>query len=126
MTTKENFNFSFDESACGGCGGACCTGESGFIWINEAEISALASLLKISKNELKERYLYRLDGRYSIAEKPYNDGAACVFFDEINKNCSIYAARPQQCKSFPFWDRYKGLDADLNELCAECNGVKKL
>ena len=55
MTTKENFNFIFDESACGGCGGACCTGESGFIWINEAEISALASLLNISKDELKER-----------------------------------------------------------------------
>ena len=54
MTTKENFNFIFDESACGGCGGACCTGESGFIWINEAEITALASLLKISKNEPKK------------------------------------------------------------------------
>ena len=79
MITKENFNFSFDESAGSGCGGACCTGKSGFIWINQAEITALASLLHISKDELKERYLYRLDGRYSIAEKPYNDGAACVF-----------------------------------------------
>lgn len=126
MTTKENFNFSFDESACASCGGACCVGESGFIWINEAEMSELAALLQISKTELKERYLYRKDGRYSIAEKPYDGGAACVFFDEINKNCSVYPARPKQCRSYPFWDRYKGSCADLSELCAECAGVKKL
>lgn len=126
MIKKENFNFIFDENACNSCGAKCCTGESGFIWINEAEIAALANLLKISKTELKERYLYRIDGRFSVIEKPFNGGFACVFFDEVNKNCSVYAARPKQCRTFPFWDRYKGLDADLKALCEECEGVRIL
>lgn len=123
MIFKAGFDFCFDESACAACGGACCVGESGFIWINESEIKELAKLLKISTAELKEQYLFRLDGRYSIKEKEYENGVACVFFDEINKNCGIYSARPAQCRSFPFWSRYAG--GDISELCAECKGVKK-
>lgn len=131
MIFKDGFDFCFDESACATCGGACCTGESGFIWINESEIKELSKLLKISIAELKEQYLFRLDGRYSIKEKEYKNGVACVFFDEINKNCGIYSARPAQCRSFPFWTRYTSgnlggnLEGNLAELFAHCSGVKK-
>lgn len=121
MLTKENYPFSFDERACESCGGRCCTGQSGYIWINDDEILALSRLLGLNKFELISTYLYKKDGRFSIKEKPYDDGVACVFFDEILKNCSIYEARPRQCRTFPFW-RY--FITNAGELVAECPGIK--
>ena len=44
------------------------------------------------------------------------------FFDEIKKNCSVYEARPNQCKSFPFWDYFKD---NYEELEKECIGVMR-
>ena len=48
------FGFSFDASACERCGGKCCTGESGYIWIDESEIAALAAKFKISPARIKK------------------------------------------------------------------------
>ena len=76
------FSFSFDASACERCGGKCCTGESGYIWIDESEIVALAAKFEISPAELKRTYLDKIGARFSVKEKPFEGGLACVFFDE--------------------------------------------
>lgn len=76
------FGFSFDASACERCGGKCCTGESGYIWIDESEIAALAVKFKILPARLKEIYLQKIGAKFSVKEKPFEDGLACVFFDE--------------------------------------------
>lgn len=123
MLAKKGFCYEFDPSFCEECGGKCCTGESGYIWINEDEQDALAARLKVSLAELRARFLVQVGARFSIREKLYGDGLACVFFDEQNKNCSIYEHRPAQCASFPFWDYFK---KNLKELEKECIGVKFL
>lgn len=96
------FGFSFDASACERCGGKCCTGESGYIWIDESEIAALAVKFKISPARLKEIYLQKIGAKFGVKEKPFEGGLACVFFDEAQRNCGIYELRPKQCRSFPF------------------------
>ena len=120
MLANPNYPYTFDENACAKCGGKCCTGESGYIWINDAEINALARHLGLSKERLINALMVKINGRYSIVEKSHKNGYACVFFDEVNKNCSIYEARPSQCKSFPFWQYFLGRE---DELKAECVGV---
>ena len=117
----QGFNYGFDASFCQSCGGKCCTGESGYIWINEEEISKFCTAFHMSKDEFEKQFLIRVGLRCSIKEKPYEDGFACVFFDEKNKNCSVYKLRPQQCRTFPFWNYFK---KNLKELKAECIGVK--
>lgn len=116
----DGFSYEFDSSKCDSCGGKCCTGESGYIWINDSEMKALADFLSISKDELISKYLIKVKYKYSIKESEYQNGYACVFFDRANKNCSIYHCRPSQCKSFPFWDYFKN---NLKELKEECIGV---
>ncbi|MBE2983744.1 YkgJ family cysteine cluster protein [Campylobacter sp. RM9344] len=120
---QDGFEWEFDPSFCEECGGKCCTGESGYIWIDEGESRLLAEHLGLNEDEFKEKFLIKVGKKFSIKEKSHEDGYACVFFDEINKNCSIYEFRPSQCRSFPFWDYFR---KNLRELERECIGVKFL
>ena len=108
---------------CQNCGGKCCVGESGYIWINEQEIANLSEFLGFSKEKFKEIFLFKVGQKFSINEKPYNGGFACVFFDEKQKNCGVYEFRPSQCRRFPFWEHFKD---HFDELEQECIAVKHL
>ncbi|CAD7286766.1 hypothetical protein LMG7974_00073 [Campylobacter majalis] len=121
MLKKQDFSYSFDGSKCDECGGKCCVGESGYIWISASEIKKLSEFLGLKTDEFIKKYLFKTQNKYSIKEKEYNGGYACIFFDEQNKNCGVYEYRPSQCRTFPFWDYFK---QNLEELQAECIGVK--
>ncbi|AKT90839.1 putative protein, predicted Fe-S cluster-containing protein [Campylobacter ureolyticus RIGS 9880] len=123
MIKKDGFSYCFDEKKCEICKGKCCTGESGYIWINENEIKDLAKYLNLSLDEFKFKYLEKFGVKYSIKESIYKNGYKCTFFDEKKLNCSIYEHRPKQCRTFPFWEYFK---KNYNELEKECIGVKKL
>ena len=114
---KEGFPYKFDSEACKKCDGNCCIGESGYIWVSPKEIKEIASFLGIDEEIFKERFLIKVGYRYSIKERPYKDGFACIFFDN---GCKIYEVRPKQCRTFPFWDYFK---TRVDELKKECPGV---
>lgn len=117
---KDSFPYAFDASACESCEGRCCTGESGYIYVNKDEIKKIADVLKIDINELRVKYLFKKDYKYSIKELKYNDSYECIFYDRESNGCKIYDARPTQCKTFPFWDYYK---SRVDELKEECPGI---
>ncbi len=120
--THKDYPYSFDTSRCSTCDGNCCIGESGYIWINDGEINALSKYLKITTNELKAKYLFMVNNKYSIKEKLLSkNNYACAFFDVDKKQCSIYKARPSQCRSFPFWEYFK---QNVDELKQECPAIK--
>jgi len=115
------YNFCFDSNACASCGGACCIGESGYIWVNYKEIEAIANYLNMSIEEFAQNYLIRAKNRYSLKEFKVKElGYACIFFDTQNRVCKIYDVRPKQCRTFPFWEQFK---SDTKELIKECPGV---
>jgi len=120
LIKKEGFEFSFNPKACEECGGKCCTGESGYIWLNPLEMDKISRFLNISTEQLKQNFLIKVGYKYSIKEKPFEDGFACIFFDTKNKNCSIYDVRPNQCRTFPFWDYFKN---NISEVKKECPGI---
>jgi Fe-S-cluster containining protein len=73
-------------------------------------------------DEVSIKYLKKVNHRYSIREKKLGEGDyACIFFDEKNNGCSIYEARPNQCKTFPFWEQFK---CNKTEAKQECPGVR--
>lgn len=117
------FDYIFDGSCCEKCGGKCCTGESGYIWINNDEITLLCEKLNMDFDEFKYNYLIKVGFKFSLKEKNYYNGKACIFFNEENLNCGIYDFRPKQCRTFPFWEHFKN---HFDELEKECIGVKKL
>jgi len=121
LVTKDGYNYKFNPLACGSCGGACCTGESGYIWVKYQEIEKIAQFLELTIEEFATIYLKKVKHRYSIIEKKLDiDNYACIFFDNSIKQCTIYPVRPSQCRSFPFWEIFK---SDIEEVKKECPGV---
>lgn len=124
LIKKDGFDFAFDPSGCDSCAGNCCIGESGFIWITLSEIKFLAKHLDISEEVLRVKYLEKKGYKYSIKEvKLSEDNYACTFFNLEKKQCSIYEARPVQCRTFPFWEYFK---ENIEEVYKECPAIKNI
>ena len=121
MIRKDGFKYSFDENKCSSCGGKCCIGESGYIFVSIMEIENIAKYLQIDIDEFIKQYTRKIGSRFSLVEKPHISGRACIFFNDNNKKCDIYELRPSNCRSFPFWDIFKN-----NPKCVarECIGVR--
>ncbi|HEX5329396.1 YkgJ family cysteine cluster protein [Sulfuricurvum sp.] len=118
--TQDGFSYAFDPSACASCGGNCCTGESGSIFVSVTEIAAIAELLEMEEGEFRRTYLRKEGFRFSLKERLVEGSYDCAFFDRSLKGCSIYAARPLQCRTFPFWDYFRHR---IDELKLECPGI---
>jgi len=102
--------------SCTQCGD-CCTGAPGHVWVTKAEIAALAAQVGLSIESFGARYLRRVGNRHSLVERENGD---CVFYD---RGCTVYSARPTQCRTFPFWsENLKTRDA-WQEVAGECPGV---
>lgn len=84
--------------ACTECG-KCCTGEPGYVWITHKEIEEMAEFLKISVPEFVQMYTRQVDGDLALKEFPRSYD--CIFLRD--GKCSVYGARPTQCRTFPFW-----------------------
>lgn len=80
--------------------GKCCTGEPGFVWVNDEEIDKLAKFRGDVRHEFVAMYTNKARGKVTLREKA--DGA-CVFYDE-RRGCTVYSVRPRQCRTWPFWE----------------------
>lgn len=117
---QEGYPYVFDADACATCGGRCCTGESGNIFVKGDEIVAIAEVLKMDVDTFVATYLEKRGYKYSIRERVVGMSHDCIFFNRVQGGCEIYTARPLQCRTFPFWDYYK---TRVDELKRECPGI---
>jgi len=63
--------------ACTECG-KCCTGEPGYVWINQEEAEKMAEVLNISLKEFMQNYTRLVNGELSLKEYPRTYD--CIFF----------------------------------------------
>ena len=120
LIRHEGFPYIFDADACTACGGRCCTGESGNIFVKRDEILAIAALLQLDVDRFVAEYLEKRGYKYSIKERVVGLSHDCIFFNREAGGCDVYEARPLQCRTFPFWDYYR---QRVPELKRECPGV---
>ncbi len=99
--------------------GDCCTGSPGYVWVNQEEIDALAALVGESVAEFERKYVRRIGVRRSLIEFPNGD---CVFFDGAARKCTVYGARPRQCRTWPFWQSNLRTEKDWQHTCEVCPG----
>ncbi len=101
--------------------GACCSGRMGpgAVWVGREEMERLAEHLSLPFDELKRRYVRRLEGRHSLKELPNYD---CIFF-RPEEGCSVYQARPGQCRTYPFWGRVMASRATWAIETDKCPGI---
>ncbi|MEM7582698.1 MAG: YkgJ family cysteine cluster protein [Acidobacteriota bacterium] len=101
--------------------GRCCSGRMGpgAVWVNRREISQLAEHLEIPIVEFKRRFVRRLQGRFSLRERSNYD---CIFYRE-GTGCSVYEARPGQCRTYPFWPRIMATETTWQIEAEHCPGI---
>ncbi len=103
---------------CTGCG-ACCTGEPGFVYVNDAEIAALAERCGMPVAEFEANFVRPIGHGKSLVERPNGD---CVFFDPVTKGCRVYDLRPRQCRTWPFWNSNLVDESAWEDTCRGCPG----
>ncbi len=111
--------------SCTQCGN-CCSGPPGFVWFNEDEATQMAINLGITRELFLDTYARKLRGRWSLIEVRKGDIFDCVFLrrDPQGKaQCSIYQARPQQCKTWPFWPELLTGPKAWKEASRRCPGM---
>ena len=103
--------------------GDCCTGAPGYVWVNKEEIAALAATIgEENIDHFEDQYIRRSGIRKSLREFPNGD---CVFFDGEARKCTVYRARPRQCRTWPFWDSNLKSPKTWQETCEVCPGSGK-
>jgi len=89
---------------CTGCGRCCAGPAEGYVWVTAAQAAAIADLLGMDERAFRERFVRKLGKRLSLIEDPKTRD--CVFLEPAQdgaRRCRIYAARPPQCRTWPFW-----------------------
>jgi hypothetical protein len=82
--------------------GECCTarGEYAHVYLNADEARALADELGLGLAEFRRRYTF--SDEYGWTQLLFQS-EACVFLEPGTNRCTVYGARPTQCRTFPFW-----------------------
>lgn len=65
------------------------------------------------------RYTKQIGQRISLLEDSKNFD--CVFFKD--RKCSVYTARPGQCRSYPFWPAVLSSEEAWNHEAKYCEGI---
>jgi len=111
---------SFNCTQCGDC----CTGAPGYVWVTKDEIATLAAATgEETTEEFERKYVVQVGSRKSLKELPQAN-YDCVFLDPETRGCMVYEARPQQCRTWPFWSsnlQSKKAWASTCEVCPGCD-----
>ncbi|MBN2617671.1 MAG: YkgJ family cysteine cluster protein [Spirochaetales bacterium] len=85
---------------CQRCSG-CCRHEAGYVFLSQVDIDRMADHLGMQPAKFIKKHcrVINISGfkRLSLNEKANFD---CAFWDN---GCTVYEARPLQCRSYPFW-----------------------
>tara|TARA_B100001123_G_C15301688_1_gene1021251 strand:- start:2232 stop:2591 length:360 start_codon:yes stop_codon:yes gene_type:complete len=85
------------------------------------DIKRFAKYFKISIDNFIKKYCSNQDGYYHLIEK--NKNGNCIFLK--NKQCTVYKARPVQCRTWPFWKENLNAKRWNNEIINFCPGIGK-
>jgi len=94
------------------CCGNCCTGPSGYVWVSDEEVARLAEHERMDEAAFRRQFVRKIGGRLSLRETRQPNGEYdCVFLKPLpgdrpekrKRGCGVYAARPLQCRTWPFW-----------------------
>ncbi len=106
--------------------GACCAGpDEGCIWVTKAEIELIAKYLDEPVEQLWGKYLKHIGRRATIIEELISRD--CIFLTGADgqRSCSIYAVRPNQCRTWPFWPDNLTTPNDWNRAAMKCPGINR-
>jgi Fe-S-cluster containining protein len=92
------------------------------VFLSRQDLDRLADHFGLSDAEVRARYCRVEDaggvGRLTLRERANYD---CVFWEA--GGCTVYAARPLQCRSFPFWPAQVADEESWRAAARDCPGI---
>jgi len=101
MTTKDRFD-------CSTCPGYCCSHPR--IAVSDFDIARLAKHFDLSVAQARDKFTYPYvtkdaDEVILRHKKDHVYKTICRFFDTDERRCTIYAARPNVCRKYPYGNK---------------------
>ena len=116
--------------ACTRCS-SCCRHESGYVFLSRKDLASLVLFFKTGQKAFIEtfcRWIPSLDDTEQLSLKEKSD-FDCIFWsasaNDSNGGCSVYEARPLQCRAFPFWASIVYDKNSWKATARECPGMGK-
>jgi Fe-S-cluster containining protein len=79
----------------------CCRHDPGYVFLSKKDLDRMLAYFNLEAEAFVKKYCRWVDQGeekvLSLVEKANFD---CIFWDE---GCTIYQARPDQCRTYPFW-----------------------
>ena len=108
----------------------CCRYESGYVFLSLEDTSRLEAALNIDHQDLIKTYCrwipsYKGTKKLSLKETSKYD---CIFWSgdaAEGGGCSVYQARPLQCRAFPFWQSIMLSPAAWKTASKDCPGINR-
>jgi Fe-S-cluster containining protein len=101
--------------------GHCCTsrGEYGYVYLTRDDRKRMAEHLEMPLADFYDKHCEVTDGHMHL-KGPDKD---CAFLE--GKRCTVYEARPTQCRTWPFWGENMNAKAWTSDVAKNCAGVGK-
>lgn len=109
---------------CTQCGN-CCGGAPGYVWVTDDDVARIARSLSMPVQRFVELHVRDVGVRRSLKERPDGD---CEFLARDGSGkalCSIYAERPMQCRTWPFWQGNLESRRAWAEAAEGCPGINR-
>jgi len=87
----------------------------------------MAAVLRLELDAFLDRYTRITSEGASLTERETEHGMDCVLLDRQSAPgkavCSVYDARPVQCRTFPWWPEHLTSPREWQRLGRRCEGV---
>lgn len=107
---------------CTGCGRCCIGGGDYHVFLSDAAAETIRIHLGLSRRWFRRRYLRRLPDGDQVAAMSADE--RCIFLGRDNR-CRVYAARPVQCRSYPFWPEVINSKTAWQREARRCEGINR-
>ncbi len=101
---------------------ACCRFDPGFVFLSDLDINRLAQALQMHYTDFIETYCRWIPagGGYDQLSLKERSNYDCIFWKD---GCTVYDARPLQCRTYPFWSSIVLERESWEAVKAECPGI---
>ena len=100
--------------------GDCCRGPGGYVWVTMEEARDIANQLDMDFDRFAKTMLRQTLSGLALVDGPRGD---CPFLE--NGGCRIYAHRPIQCRTWPWWDENLASENRWTDAASRCPGMNK-
>lgn len=107
--------------------GRCCKVPRGYVWLDEPDCERMADALGLDREAFAEKTRLVPDpatGRLRLALR--DDGTGRCGLLEGENHCTVYDARPEHCRAFPYWSSVLTDAAAFERARATCPGIEPL